>query len=291
MNTHHVELFYYVAKHKGIIRACRQMPYGIQQPAVSAQIISLEKSLGVKLFHRKPFSLTPAGEKLYDFAAPFFGNLDRMEELLKGTLGQELRIAGSPEMMRDHMPALIGKLKNQFPHLKLKLLGANQATAEKYIEDGEADLAITAVESTLPPGFRHHSLIRLPLLLLAPTKPKSPRNADSILNLESHKRPPLIALPPRELLTRLFLEEIGRRRLNWTVHIEASSVELITQYVRNGMGVGLCPDIPGIQLPTGIRALPLTKFPQLPIAAYWRGTLPPIAQDFLDRVILLAKSK
>jgi len=38
MNIHHLELFYYVAKHGGIAAAVRKMPYGIQQPAVSGQI-------------------------------------------------------------------------------------------------------------------------------------------------------------------------------------------------------------------------------------------------------------
>ena len=37
MNVHHLELFYYVARHGGISRALQYMPYGIQQPAVSGQ--------------------------------------------------------------------------------------------------------------------------------------------------------------------------------------------------------------------------------------------------------------
>ena len=65
MNIHHLELFYYVARHKGIAGAVRNMPYGIQQPAVSAQVIQLENDLGVTLFQRRPFELTPAGEAAY----------------------------------------------------------------------------------------------------------------------------------------------------------------------------------------------------------------------------------
>ena len=50
MNIHHLELFYYVAKHGGIAAAVRNMRYGIQQPAVSGQIARLEEALGAKLF-------------------------------------------------------------------------------------------------------------------------------------------------------------------------------------------------------------------------------------------------
>src|SRR5690242_9532767 len=65
MNIHHLELFYYVARHGGITEAVRNIPYGIQQPAVSGQVGQLEEYLGVVLFQRRPFSLTPAGQKLY----------------------------------------------------------------------------------------------------------------------------------------------------------------------------------------------------------------------------------
>ena len=58
MNIHHLELFYYVARHGGIAEAVRKMPYGIQQPAISVQLIQLEKSLGTTLFRRRPFQLT-----------------------------------------------------------------------------------------------------------------------------------------------------------------------------------------------------------------------------------------
>ena len=37
MNIHHLELFYFVVKHGGIAGAVRNIPYGIQQPAVSGQ--------------------------------------------------------------------------------------------------------------------------------------------------------------------------------------------------------------------------------------------------------------
>jgi len=63
VNIHHLELFYYVAKHGGIMEAVRKIPYGIQQPAVSLQIIQLERSLGTKLFQRRPFALTGEGRR------------------------------------------------------------------------------------------------------------------------------------------------------------------------------------------------------------------------------------
>src|SRR5271165_5017818 len=84
MNVHHLELFYYVAKHGGIMPAVRNIPYGIQQPAVSGQVAQLEEHLGVTLFQRRPFSLTPPGRKLYRAIEPFFSGLGELETELQG---------------------------------------------------------------------------------------------------------------------------------------------------------------------------------------------------------------
>ena len=100
MNIHHLELFYFVAKYEGITSAVRRMPYGIQQPAVSGQILQLEKELGVKLFNRRPFALTPAGDELYDFVYPFLSQVGEVEARLKGEEGSHLRTSDLPNIWR-----------------------------------------------------------------------------------------------------------------------------------------------------------------------------------------------
>ena len=93
MNIHHLELFYFVAKHGGIAAAVRNIPYGIQQPAVSGQIAKLEESLGTKLFQRRPFALSPAGAELFEFIRPFFDNIDIVAEKMRQNSSPQLRIA------------------------------------------------------------------------------------------------------------------------------------------------------------------------------------------------------
>ena len=43
INLHYLELFYYLACHRGISETARKMPYGIQQSALSRQLIQLEE--------------------------------------------------------------------------------------------------------------------------------------------------------------------------------------------------------------------------------------------------------
>src|SRR5664279_4407821 len=100
MNVHHLELFYHVAKHSGISAATRKMPYGIQQPAISGQILQLEKSLGVKLFQRRPFALTASGRDLFAFAEPFFGRIGEMSRRLRSEENVRLRLAAPATILR-----------------------------------------------------------------------------------------------------------------------------------------------------------------------------------------------
>ena len=168
MNIHHLELFYFIATHGGITEAARKMPYGIQQPAISAQILRLEEDLGVKLFQRRPFQLTPAGRELYEFAAPFFSRVQETSERLRGETAQRLRLAALTTILRDHFPNLLVRHRRRFPDLKLRLHDANQAMAEALLKKQEIDLAITELEGKPARGIRSEALLQVPLVLLVP---------------------------------------------------------------------------------------------------------------------------
>src|SRR5215218_8219424 len=103
MNIHHLELFYYVAKHGGVSAAARKMPYGIQQPAISAQVLRLEQELGKTLFQRRPFRLTGPGEELFQFIEPFFGGLAAMGHRLRGGEEAHLAIGAQEVILRDYV--------------------------------------------------------------------------------------------------------------------------------------------------------------------------------------------
>ena len=288
LNVHHLELFYYVARCEGIVAACRQIPYGIQQPAVSAQVASLEEELGARLFERRPFRLTPAGKALYDFIAPFFGRLNEVEEIVKGKLSRVVRLAGFMEAMREHGPMLLAKLRERFPGLKVTLQEIDQRGAEHLIAQGDADLAIMVLESKLPPGFRSVTLARLPLCLLV-TADQPYRRAADLLKEGAAGKVPLISLPPHELLPRLFQKEMLRRNIIWRTTMETSSQDSVSTYVRNGLGAGLVVETPALQRDSKLRLLPLHGFPSLPIGVFWRGRLGEVAQVFVDELTDTAK--
>jgi DNA-binding transcriptional LysR family regulator len=287
MNVHHLELFYYVAKHGGISEAVRNIPYGIQQPAVSGQIIQLEEFLGVTLFQRRPFKLTPAGEELNAFIAPFFGQLDAMTAKLQGGTAHQIRIGASEAVLREHLPELLRTISKRFPKLKLGLREANQPALAELLEQGEIDLAVTLVQDACSSGIRSQPLLELPLILLVPKA--SPLQSSEELWARDRIEEPLIALPPNELVCKVFQGTLAKREIDWFPSIEVNSLSLVETYVQEGYGIGLSTRLPMSQLSEGVRALELKGFPNVVVGAMWRGKASPVAQAFLDEMQKRAK--
>lgn len=282
MNVHHLELFYYVARHGGISRAVRHIPYGIQQPAVSSQILMLEQDLGKKLFERNPFKLTGEGEKLFEFVRPFFENLGSVAAELRETAAPQLRIGASEIVLRDHLPHLLSRVRSAHPGLRITLRSGFQAQMETALQEGEIDLAITPLENRPPPRIHCLRLVRLPLVLLAPKSLKV-KSAEALW-ADGEMEHPLITLPPSETVCRTFRKGLQQRRVDWPMHMEASSLDLITRYVANGYGIGLSVDAGEIVKHPRVTVLPLPDFEPIVITAFWRGTLTPLLEEILGEM-------
>jgi DNA-binding transcriptional LysR family regulator len=270
MNIHHLELYYYVAKSGGISEAVRRIPYGIQQPAVSAQILQLEDSLGVTLFQRRPFTLTPAGERLYRYIQPFFENLDSIAGELRGTAGS-IRLGAPEAVLRNHMPIVLRRLKGRFPKIKVHLREGAQPQFEKWLQDREIDLAMTMLESKPPPGISARTVIQLPLVLFVPTNSKI-KSAEELWKRDRIDVD-LVALPADESLTKLFLQTLQKRGIDWFPTMELTSLELVQTYVAEGYGVGLGAHVPQGKLRAGVRAIVLEDFPCVNFGLIWHGKM------------------
>lgn len=282
INIHHLELFYYVARFGGISAAVRQMPYGIQQPAVSGQILQLEENLGVTLFERQPFRLTPQGEELLAFIRPFFDQVEEVGERLRKNFAPQLRIGAAEPVLRLHLPAVIEKVKETHPGFRLGLRSGFQGELESWLEKGEIDLAVVPLKRKTPPHTRALRLVRLPLVLLAHRTAKL-KSADQLWTRKKLDEP-LIGLPPGEPISEAFQAGLQKRRLVWPFSVEASSLELITQYVANGSGFGVSIQMPEIIRHRDVRVLPLDGFEPLELGVLWRGEPSPLLRLALQHI-------
>jgi DNA-binding transcriptional LysR family regulator len=282
MNVHHLELFFYVAKHGGITSAVRRIPYGIQQPAVSKQIVQLEEFLGVSLFQRRPFKLTAEGAKLFAFIQPFFSNLDSVALELQGGESRTIRIGASVIVLRDHMPSLLQAVRKKFSKLKVSLREGYQPELENLLLRDEIDLAITLVEKKSPTGIQALPLLELPLVLLVE---KSSRftDAEQLWKLDRIAEP-LIALPAFEVVYKNFQQELGRKGVEWFTSIEVSSLDLVEKYVAGGLGIGLSVSIPGLEFSPKLRAIPLPGFEPLSLGVLRGQRVTPVAEALIEEL-------
>jgi DNA-binding transcriptional LysR family regulator len=267
--------------------AVRNIPYGIQQPAVSAQVAQLEEFLGVTLFHRRPFVLTAEGEKLYEFIRPFFSNLEKVADELQGGQARHIRIGASTIVLREHLPELFRDVRKKFPGLKLSLREGFPAQFEEWLQKDEIDLAVTLIEKKTAPGIHSLVLLELPLILLV-EKSSGIGSAEELWRRDKIDEP-LICLPAAENVPRIFQEQLRKRGVDWFPSIEASSTDLIEAYVTNGLGIGVSVAIPKKPLPAKVCALPLKGFPPVVIGALWRGRKTALLETFLNEAKLRAQ--
>lgn len=282
MNIHHLELFYYVARHGGIMEAVRNIPYGIQQPAVSGQVAQLEEFLGVTLFQRRPFSLTPAGQKLYQFIEPFFSNLSSVAVELQAGQAGRIRFGASSIVLRDHLPDLFLTAKKKFPQLKIILREGYQADLENLLQQEELDLAVTVLEKKSAAGIHSQALLELQMALLV-HKDSPFTNVEQLWKKDKIEET-LICLPAHETICKNFQQGLLRKEVDWFPGIEVSSLALIEAYVRAGFGIGLVVPVPKVPAPEGLRLLPLTGFAPVLLGALWRGRPTALMQFFLNEM-------
>jgi DNA-binding transcriptional LysR family regulator len=262
------------------------MPYGIQQPAISGQISQLEKTLGMKLFHRRPFGLTSAGTKLFTEIEPFFSALRDLPHQIRGLGAQRLRLAAPGIILKDYLPKIFITYKRRYPDFHLTLHDANQAVAEELLRKREIDLAITELEGRPALSINSYILLRLPLVLTSSHRAKFRAISDFFRGGSPSQS--LISLPPGEVIPKQFQEGLKKLGLKWTPAIEVSSLELIDLYASLGFGTGLSVALPGLKRKNRLHYVPLSKFPPLTIAALWIGELGESAASFLADIRKLA---
>ncbi|HYF36758.1 MAG TPA: LysR family transcriptional regulator, partial [Prosthecobacter sp.] len=273
-------LFYYVAKHRGVSAAARHIPYGIQQPAISAQILQLEENLGVALFQRRPFDLTSEGRELYAFIEPFFSGLAVVENKLRGKREAQLRIGAPAAIQHSYLPHVLKKMRKRTPTLDFRLVPGGQDEFEQLLQEDAIDVAVCAVGAKSPPGIKRQELLAMPLALLVHERSRYQEAAQVFK--QGQVAEPLICIEAANTICRGFQRELQRRKIDWPASLELESFDLVARYASQGFGIGLVVDQPDCPPPAGTRRLRLADFPPLSYAALWNGRSSTLVEGFLQ---------
>jgi len=276
MKIHQLELFYHLARNRGVSQAARALEK--EQPTLSKQINELEDELRTRLYHRRPFSLTGPGRTLFRAIEPFFRDLPKLEAKIKG--GDFIRIGASPIVLAHHLPAVAKEVRKQFPNYRLQLREFNQPQLEQAALEGDLDLAITLLPLKSPLKVFTQPLLRLPLVLLAPKS--SPIRTAAQLWSQREITQPLICLTDDEAICREFQAGLRRLGVEWRPQIEVGSLELVARYVEEGYGLGLSVRIPGAQRSPGLRELELPGFEPLTLGLMWHDPRDKLLKAFRE---------
>lgn len=242
MDFEQLRTFLEVSQHKSFSRAAGKLL--VTQPAISAQIRSLEQEVGAQLFDRVggKVSLTAAG-RVFE---PFAEHCLKCHSHILLTVGQlqlqprgEVSIGANEGTCLYVLPEVIATFKQQYSRVALNIVRAERMRTIEAVLNSEIDFGV----------------VNLPV--------KDPRLSVEVI----HKDELMLVMPPRHPLTKLerirmvdlakyplLLPKQGRQReqieqifvmkgLQPKVAMEFDSSELVKRFITAGLGVGFLPGI------------------------------------------------
>ncbi|HEY6286111.1 MAG TPA: LysR family transcriptional regulator [Ktedonobacteraceae bacterium] len=148
LNLHQLATFQVVAKHCSFVRAAEELHFS--QPAVSAQIRHLEKSLGVKLFDQigRKTHLTQAGEELFLYSQKIFSVIDETLEIMEALRSPyygRLGVGADTTVGSYVIPGLLGKFHQIYPQVEISLQVLNRLMLIDALMNNRVEMAVMGV--------------------------------------------------------------------------------------------------------------------------------------------------
>jgi LysR family transcriptional regulator, low CO2-responsive transcriptional regulator len=237
MDFDQIETFLEVARLSSFSRAAEKRFR--TQPAISAQIRSLEEEVGARLLDRSggKVSITAAGKVFQRYAEEAVEakrvvliSLAEMERIPRGEI-----VVGANEATCLHiLPEVFAKFKQQYPGVAVSIKRAEHAGILESIIDNSVDFGIVS----LPINDSRLTVVPIhkdDLIVIAP--PAHAIAKQKQITLAEAAQYPLL-LPKagrtRDALDNLFHE----RRIKPAISMELDSSELMKRFVAADMGIG-----------------------------------------------------
>ena len=240
MDFENLRTFLEVSRLKSFSRAAQKLLR--TQPAISAQIRTLEQEVGARLFDRDggKVTFTSAGRLFEPFAEYC---VDRQKHILLAIAEQErsprgeLAIAANEATHLYVLPQVFAQFRRQYPRVMLSVVRTERLKTLESVVNREVDFGIVSMP-VRDPRLTVETIHRDELALVAPRE--HPLAGRGTVRLQEVAKYPLL-LPThgrrREQLDELFrVNEIVPR-----VAMEVESSEMLKRYVSVGIGLGFLP--------------------------------------------------
>lgn len=240
MDFEQLRTFQQVCRLKSFSRAAEKL--GVTQPAISAQIRSLEKEVGARLFDRDggKVTYTAAGRLFEPFAEHCLQCqshiLMAVNELYRSARG-EVSVSASEATSLYILPPVFAQYKRQYTRVNLSIVRAEHARSLEAVLNRDVDFAIASMPVKDP------RLVVQPIhrddivLAVAQTHPLAMRDSVALSDLAQF---PLLLLKQGRQRTQLnnFFEH---HDIHPRVAMELDSSELLKRLVSADMGMGFLP--------------------------------------------------
>lgn len=217
------------------------------QPGVSKAIIELEDELGIEIFARHGKRLkrvTEPGQhvlKSIDLILREVGNLKRIGDQFSQEDSGTLSIATTHTQARYVLPQKVAALRASFPKVNISLHQGAPDQVARMVIDEVAEIGI-ATESLAA----YTELVTLPCyqwqhMLVMPTD--HPLAAKSRISLQDVAEQPIITYHPSFTGRTKIDAAFAAHKLEPRIALEAIDSDVITTYVRLGLGIGIAAEM------------------------------------------------
>ncbi len=230
-----------VAECRNFTKAAQQL--SITQPAVSHQILQMEKDFGVPLFIRKKGDLIPTNEG--KIAIKYARRLCVMERKMRMEIADakhnvsNMRVGVTHTSESNMMIEVLARCSNEYPGICITIITDTIKNLYEKLEDFEIDIAIIEGRNTNP-GF--NSLTLDTDYLVCVLSVNNPLARHAMIRLEELKRENLILRSSASATRMLFestLESINESISDFNVIIEVDNVATIKDLIRKDLGVSI----------------------------------------------------
>jgi len=237
--VHQLTIFRTVAHHLSYTRAAEVLY--LSQPAVTQQVRTLEKVLGLRLFARsgRGIVLTPAGQELLRHTERLLALLAETAPVVREihTLERGSVLVGASTSAGTYIvPALLGAFHARYPGILVTLMVANRRSIEERLLTHQVDLAVMSLIEQQE-RFVIEFLTPYELVVVAP--PSHRLVARSRLTLHDLQQETFL-LREQGSGTRLGTEQhFARAGISLQTTLELGSIEAIKEGVTAELGIAV----------------------------------------------------
>ncbi|MHC4407826.1 MAG: LysR family transcriptional regulator [Planctomycetota bacterium] len=268
-----LEGFYWVAREGGYAKAARAFPYPITQPAVHQQVKKLEGEIGAALFERvgkDTIVLTPAGQQLFDFVAPFYTGLPGvLRRVQSGDAEGEIKIQSAPLFIHHLLPPWLRRLQRKHPAITVELSELAKDGSCPSLISGETDLAIGYLPR-LPSTIATKRVGTIYAFIVHPANHRLAKRKR--VALSDFTGETFLGYAKGSTMRRIQDRELERAGAEPSHVITTDAVDVILGFVASGLGLSLVPSLsPDGPKAPGLMARAVGgKRNQYPVVAAWR---------------------